>query len=145
MTVKQRTQEFTYALDNLDTVANRIIQLLPACDIVTFTGPVGAGKTTLVQSILCQLGVTGPIVSPTFMYLQSYQVGGTQYNHFDLYRISDLRDFISSGFDEYLYAPDSVAFVEWPHSMEPLLKKRVCAVTLDYEGQDRRRARIELK
>ena len=36
-------------------------------DLVVLTGPLGAGKTTLVQGLGAGLGVRGPITSPTFV------------------------------------------------------------------------------
>src|SRR6201986_1733330 len=40
---------------------------LRAGDLVILSGPLGAGKTTLVQGIGAGLGVRGPITSPTFV------------------------------------------------------------------------------
>ena len=40
---------------------------LRAGDLVILTGPLGAGKTTLVQGIGEGLGVRGPVTSPTFV------------------------------------------------------------------------------
>src|ERR1051326_4319870 len=40
---------------------------LRAGDVVILTGPLGAGKTTLVQGIGDGLGVRGPVTSPTFV------------------------------------------------------------------------------
>ena len=41
--------------------------MLRAGDLVILSGPLGAGKTTLVQGIGAGLGVRGPVTSPTFV------------------------------------------------------------------------------
>jgi len=43
-----------------------------------------------------------------------------------------VEEFQAQGFDEYLYQPDSWAFIEWPEVITPLLTHNVCSVTFDY-------------
>jgi len=77
-------------------------------------GPLGAGKTTFSRSILRALGLPERVnvTSPTYTYVNEYQIAGTWYAHLDLYRLPkklspedlglvDSRDFV--GF-----------LVEWP-------------------------------
>ncbi len=88
-------------------------------------------KTTLIKEFLRQCGVTEVVQSPTFTYLNVYQGDkGAEFYHFDLYRLSANQDFIDAGFYEYLYAPKSWAVIEWPEIIMPLLKHRVCHVTM---------------
>ena len=77
-----------YHIDQIPAIVSQLGELLAQCQVITFTGPLGAGKTTLVQSILRAQGITEPIMSPTFTYVNAYkdQLGRTFY-HFDLYRI----------------------------------------------------------
>jgi tRNA A37 threonylcarbamoyladenosine biosynthesis protein TsaE len=45
--------------------------------------------------------------------------------------------FIETGFDEYLYQPNSWVIIEWPEVIEPLLKVGgVCEVSLTYSKTD---------
>lgn len=62
--------------------------LLPG-DLVVLDGPLGAGKTTLVQGIGAGLGVRGPITSPTFVIARLHPslVGGPDLVHADAYRL----------------------------------------------------------
>ena len=48
-------------------LGRRLAALLRAGDLVILSGPLGAGKTTLVQGIGAGLGVRGPVTSPTFV------------------------------------------------------------------------------
>ncbi len=105
----------------------------------TFTGTLGTGKTTLVQEILEQLGIEGPVQSPTYTYVSVYQAanGKTVY-HFDLYRLSSYNEFIQAGFDEYLYDESTLCFVEWPEILKGHLPARTVAVTLAYTNDGKR-------
>lgn len=137
---QKNTHVSVYGIDEIEKMANYLYSLKDQCDIYTFTGSLGAGKTTLVQQLLQCYGVVGTITSPTFTYVQIYQgqAGQTLY-HFDLYRLQSANDFIQAGFDEYLYKPNSLCFIEWPEIIEPLLGgKRVCHVSLDYYGLEER-------
>src|SRR5258708_26524740 len=48
-------------------LGRRLAALLRAGDLLVLSGPLGAGKTTLVQGIADRLGVRGPVTSPTFV------------------------------------------------------------------------------
>lgn len=107
--------------------------------VIAFIGPLGAGKTTLIRELLKSLGVTQLVTSPTFTYVNAYsnEINQTFY-HFDLYRLNSLDQFLQAGFDEYLYTPNSWAFIEWPEIIMPLLKDRVCFCTIEYHNQERK-------
>lgn len=134
----------TYNLDQIDTVVDYLVSLMPNCSIFTFTGPLGAGKTTLIKALLKKLGVQEPVVSPTFTYLNVYtNKEGKKFYHFDLYRLHSKQDFIDSGFNEYLGLPKSAVFIEWPEVIYDLLGGNACHITIDYDN-DFRKVLIEL-
>jgi tRNA threonylcarbamoyladenosine biosynthesis protein TsaE len=125
-----------------NTVHKVLLPLLKNYRIITFTGPLGAGKTTLIKELLRQSGVTTTVTSPTFGYFNTYhnQHGKTFY-HFDLYRISSVNEFINAGFDEYLNQEDAIVFIEWPDVIDSLLKDRelkkfVCRISLALDLTD---------
>ncbi|MCL4229680.1 tRNA (adenosine(37)-N6)-threonylcarbamoyltransferase complex ATPase subunit type 1 TsaE [Candidatus Dependentiae bacterium] len=128
-----------YSLQEVSRVAERLKVLLAHHNVITFTGTLGAGKTTLIRELLGQLGVEGPVTSPTFNYVNGYGLpDGRMVYHFDLYRINSLSDFLSAGFGEYIYAPNSVCLIEWPQIIMPLLDHAVCHITLDYDSPQSR-------
>lgn len=77
-------------------------------------GDLGAGKTTLVQSMCSFLGVEEPVTSPTFSLVNEYQstAHGTIY-HMDLYRLEKEEDLVQIGLEEYLDS-GNLCFIEWP-------------------------------
>ncbi len=78
-----------------------------------FQGEIGAGKTTLIRSLLRHLGVTGPIKSPTFSILETYDCDGFLIYHFDLYRLSNPQELEYLGWRECFSGP-SLCCIEWP-------------------------------
>jgi len=127
-----------YGLNDLDEVVNFLLEHLEHCKVMTFTGPLGAGKTTLVRALLRKLGITEPVTSPTFAYVNVYTTTNHKIvYHFDLYRIANQDEFLQQGFDEYLYAPNSISLIEWPEVIESLLDHEVCNVLLDYKNDKR--------
>lgn len=130
--------QLVYTLDQLDRAVKIVKGQMNECQIMTFTGDLGAGKTTLIRALLRDLGVTQPITSPTFTYMNRYTTaGGKTIYHFDLYRLNNLDEFMQQGFFEYLYQPDSWCLIEWPTIIMPILTHGVCSITLDYEDESR--------
>ena len=132
------------SLADVPQVAIQLREKLTHSRIVTLTGPLGSGKTTLVQEVLRQLGVTGPIQSPTYTYVSIYHLPSKKIlYHFDLYRIESANAFVALGFDEYLQQTNSYCFIEWPAIIEQLIKEPVIAVSLDYAPDNRRELVID--
>jgi tRNA threonylcarbamoyladenosine biosynthesis protein TsaE len=131
-------KQLVYSLEQLDQAVELIYQHMKECKIITFTGVLGAGKTTLIRALLRRCGIQEVIASPTFTYVNIYEnEAGQTFYHFDCYRIRSLNDFKAAGFDEYLYLPNSWAFIEWPEVINPLLTHNVCQINLNYQGDQR--------
>ena len=129
-----------YSLDDISNVVQYLKGLFKVCRIFAFYGPLGAGKTTLARALLRGSGISGAVTSPTFTYLNVYKNNqGQKFYHFDLYRLSNLNDFLSAGFDEYLSDKDAICFIEWPEIIEPLFKQGVCRVSIDYNKDQQKR------
>jgi len=86
---------------------------LRAGDLVVLTGPLGAGKTTLVQGIGEGLKVRGPITSPTFVISRVHPslAEGPALVHVDAYRLGGSLEVDDLDLDASL--DDSVTVVEW--------------------------------
>jgi tRNA threonylcarbamoyladenosine biosynthesis protein TsaE len=90
-------------------------------DIITLSGDLGAGKTTLTQAIGKGLEVPDDcyITSPTFSLLHEYP-GRLMLYHMDLYRLSGEEEFIDLGFEEYLYG-SGLTVIEWPDRLSTVM------------------------
>lgn len=88
--------------------------LVRAGDVITLTGSLGAGKTSIARGLLAALGLAGEAPSPSFAIVQPYAPPETLLPvlHVDLYRIENAREIEELGLDEAL--ADSVLIVEWP-------------------------------
>ena len=75
-------------------------------------GPLGAGKTALVQGLASGLGIEPTEVqSPTFTLLRVHEGSAGRLLHFDLYRLRSA-EVAAEGFEE-LFAGPGVKAVEW--------------------------------
>jgi tRNA threonylcarbamoyladenosine biosynthesis protein TsaE len=81
--------------------------------VITLSGELGAGKTTLIRAVLRQLGVTGSVKSPTFSLLELYPLSRLNFYHFDFYRFWNPEEFSSLGFRDFFGAA-SICAIEWP-------------------------------
>ncbi|HSI79047.1 MAG TPA: tRNA (adenosine(37)-N6)-threonylcarbamoyltransferase complex ATPase subunit type 1 TsaE [Solirubrobacterales bacterium] len=122
----------------------RLAAELEPGDVILVRGELGSGKTTLIRGACRALGVSEPVVSPTFTIGRRYR-GRLPVSHLDLYRLGDLGDEEPGILDDYL-TPDSVAFIEWPDLAEPELAAAGMRVALRLElrhaGGDRREISI---
>jgi tRNA threonylcarbamoyladenosine biosynthesis protein TsaE len=99
-------------------VGAAIASLLAAGDVVVLTGELGAGKTEMAKGIIGALGVTEPVVSPTFTILREYD-GDVPVHHLDVYRLDRVQEAIDLGLDELF--DDGVMVIEWGEGVRALL------------------------
>ncbi len=94
-------------------LGRRLACLLRAGDLVILSGPLGAGKTTLVQGIADGLGVRGPVTSPTFVIARVHPplAGGPGLVHADAYRLASPAEVDDLDLDTSMAA--AVTVVEW--------------------------------
>jgi tRNA threonylcarbamoyladenosine biosynthesis protein TsaE len=81
-------------------------------DVVLLAGEMGAGKTAFAQGFGVALGVVGPITSPTFTLVHSYDTGGPTLHHADVYRLDQLAEVADLALGE-LAEFDGIVLVEW--------------------------------
>ena len=108
-----------------------------AGDVVLLSGDLGAGKTTLVQGFARGLGVTEPVVSPTFILVRTYH-GRLTLVHADAYRMDNLREVTDLDLPELL-DDGGVALVEWGDVIAPVLPADYLEIRLEFgDGDDDR-------
>ena len=93
-------------------VGTALAAVLRAGDVVTLSGPLGAGKTTLARALLLALGEEGEVPSPSFALVQPYDALRLAMWHADLYRIEHPDELRELGLNEVL--AEGALLVEWP-------------------------------
>jgi tRNA threonylcarbamoyladenosine biosynthesis protein TsaE len=104
--------------------------------LVTLTGELGAGKTTLVAGLLERLGHPGPVRSPTYALVESYALAGWRLHHCDLYRLRDPDELDDLGLRDLL-GPGAVVLIEWPERAGDRLPPPDLALQLSYADAGR--------
>jgi tRNA threonylcarbamoyladenosine biosynthesis protein TsaE len=110
--------------------------------VVALIGPLGAGKTRLVQAVATALGnPPGSVTSPTFVLVNEYSGGRMPVYHFDTYRLKDDDEFLNLGPDEY-FDSAGITFVEWADRVAHLLPQERLEITIEPTGETQRRFSI---
>lgn len=81
--------------------------------VVTISGELGAGKTTLVQSICRRYGVREEVTSPTFALVHRYAAPKSPVYHLDLYRLDSPNELTNIAWDE-IVSEEAIVLIEWP-------------------------------
>jgi tRNA threonylcarbamoyladenosine biosynthesis protein TsaE len=116
------TQFFTLTLSQMsDFVAHELVPLVGAVRVVTFTGPLGSGKTTTIKELIRQLGSLETVTSPTFNYVNNYRVKDLLIQHFDLYRLESPEELEELGLHENIGLPGTISCIEWPAIATPFI------------------------
>lgn len=102
--------------------------------VVTLSGELGAGKTTLAQAICAGYGVTGPVTSPTYSLVQEYKGSRSIVYHIDLYRLENEAQLANLGWDEIVNG-EALVIVEWPERAGLRVPPHV-PIALEYEPSD---------
>jgi tRNA threonylcarbamoyladenosine biosynthesis protein TsaE len=106
--------------------------------LITLTGDLGTGKTTLAQSICRGYGVAGDITSPTYSLVHEYSAPRSAVFHIDLYRLESPGELTNLGWDEII-GSRSLILVEWPERAGDLLPEEHLSIDVDYVAGDQSR------
>src|ERR1700733_2110801 len=108
---------FSVTLSNEEATRRLAIDIAAALepgDLVTLSGDLGAGKTLFARALIRHLAGddTTEVPSPTFTFLQTYELPRFTLVHADLYRLTGAAELAELGFDDL---PDgAVVLMEWP-------------------------------
>lgn len=121
--ILQSTWDLVLADENAtDRLANDLAAALAPGDLVTLSGDLGAGKTTLARAVIRTLADDDRIEvpSPTFTFLQLYELPRFPVVHADLYRVTTLAELAELGWEEA--SEGTAVMVEWPDRAAALIQ-----------------------
>jgi len=97
-----------------EAVGTRLATLVRAGDVITLSGPLGAGKTSIARGLLAALGLQGEAPSPSFAIVQPYDSPEVSIPvlHVDLYRLESTAELEELGLEDA--RATSVLVIEWP-------------------------------
>lgn len=108
----------TGGVEVLPDLVSIIRQQLAQTPVILLKGNLGAGKTTISQSILNSFDVLQQVTSPTFNIVNTYSdAANKEYYHFDLYRIKHIAELEDIGFYEYIDS-GRPCLIEWPEIIQ---------------------------
>ncbi len=135
------------AVDELTPVATRVLELVTekhevGAVVLALHGDLGAGKTTFMQTLARQLGITETVVSPTFVVMKHYQLPDAQFGienlyHLDAYRIEEVAEMAPLHFTELLREERALIAIEWAERIEELLPAQTIHLTFALLGEER--------
>jgi len=123
--------------EEMRDLGRRLAATLRAGDLLVLSGPLGAGKTTLVQGIGEGLGVRGPITSPTFVIARVHPSlrGGPALVHADAYRLGGAAEIDDLDLDSG--TASSVTAVEWGEGLAEGLSDDRLEISIEISGEAR--------
>ncbi len=108
------------SIDELQSLANTLLDVCKSARKFAFYGEIGAGKTTFIKLICQALGVKNLVSSPTFSIINEYETAVAPIYHIDLYRLKTEEEAFNIHLFEYLDSPN-YCFIEWPEIIEHYL------------------------
>ena len=80
-----------FLADEAATIAygQRLAKAINSKGLLTLSGNLGSGKTTLSRGLIQSYGHSGAVKSPTYTLVEPYEIGDKRIYHFDLYRMED--------------------------------------------------------
>lgn len=140
------TREWTStSVEETARIAGEIAPLLPGRGWVALNGDLGAGKTTLVRSLVIAAGGSeDDVASPTFAIIHEYPLApGRTLWHLDAYRLSDEpREWEQIGIPDLL-SGDDLVLVEWPKQGFERWAPSSGSIAIEDLGDDSRRIIFE--
>jgi tRNA threonylcarbamoyladenosine biosynthesis protein TsaE len=128
----------TSSTEETQNLGRHLATLLPKAAVVTLTGDLGAGKTTLTQGIVEGRGAAKgeEVSSPTFALIHEYGDPVSVY-HIDLYRLDTEEEANRLGLEE-LFDKPALVLIEWGDKFPRLLPPHRFEIRITSGSEDQR-------
>lgn len=130
---------YTFSAEETRDLARKIASETKPGSVFALDGDLGAGKTVFASGFARGLGITEPVSSPTFTIVQEYPCERGVFFHLDLYRIDNPDAALAFGIDEFLYAADGFALIEWPERIDGLFPPHTIRVRIERTDREEKR------
>lgn len=115
--------------------------------VIGLSGELGAGKTTFAQAFAKAVGVTEPVVSPTFILERVYRLPKktpfSRFVHIDAYRLEGAHELLDIGWEALVSDPKNLIMIEWADKMEKALPRDAIRLFFSHKGGGKREVRIK--
>ncbi len=145
----------TFSKNQIHEIAHLVLthasaQETGAAVVIALSGDLGAGKTTLTQSIAQELGITEDVISPTYVIMKKYGIVAPAFNsrfthliHIDAYRVESVSEMSTLGWERVISEPSNLVIVEWPEKISSLIPPHTLSVSLSHHDQETRLIVVE--
>ena len=109
--------------------------------VIALSGDLGAGKTTLVQHLAKELGVSTIPPSPTFVIMRSYETTDavfTKLVHIDAYRIETEEELRPLHLERVFEAQNTLVCIEWPEKLGKAIPPSALQIGLISQAENER-------
>ena len=134
-----------YGITDLSEITKELAQIISQFRVVTFTGNLGAGKTTLIKMLCWHWGVKEKVNSPTFSLVNQYSTEGAEVGdvlfHIDLYRLKNEEEAFDAGIEEHLFS-GHLCLVEWPEKAIGIIPDNTLRVEITTQDHEQRHIRV---
>lgn len=134
-----------YGIADLSEIAKELAEIISQFKVVTFTGNLGVGKTTLIKRLCGHLGVKETVNSPTFSLVNQYAIEGMEVGdclfHIDLYRLNNEEEAFDAGIEEHLFS-GQLCLVEWPEKAIGIIPGNALRVEITTQAHQQRHIRV---
>ena len=114
--------------------ASRLAKIAKLGDIITFSGELGAGKTSFIQYFIQSLSdKIIEITSPTFNLLHIHKLAQLEIWHFDLYRLKSKEEAYELGIEDGFN--HAISLIEWPEIIYNILPEDRLEIHLSFSTE----------
>lgn len=135
----------TKSPEETKSLGRKIAADITGGEIFALSGNLGSGKTTFVQGFALGLGITGRIISPTFILMRTYSLKDKKFFHVDLYRLDKKvdREVTNLGLKDIWGKPNSIVIIEWAEKIRGVVPKGAQWIKFETLEGDKRKIIIQ--